>query len=389
MSYSRSKAVEVREITPGGSDIRVKYGQRLYNCQKKVKGHYPNALDYNYDVNERLAWYSQSVITAPSDTHPMYQSNDPIGVESLAGPLQTDCYGPDSERCNNKAYAKFVDQMKDSAQNANNIHEAGQSVGQIISHVRAIAGSIESVKKGDIIGAARKLGVKVDGNLEKRIKRRAKQASDRWLELHFGWVPLVQDIGSSIDVIQGTGKSSPYSFVHIKAGASFSGSSASGSTTFPALGLIDQTMDSYNWSGGVRMRGIVAVENPNVAIANQLGFVNPLSVAWEAVPFSFVADWFSNAGQCLSAMTDFWGYQLHNGSTSTFAQSLYTHTFRRDSYGYNAHNWKNEGYVVKHVHVNRVGGIVSPVFRFTPLKGISVTRAATAISLLVQQMRHG
>lgn len=389
MSYSRSKTTAIYETISSGQQVLVKSGYAQYNCQKRVKGHYLTPLDYDRYFNERLAWYSQTCVTAAGDPNPQYQANDPISVNSLAPVEISDVFGPDIERCTNKVYAKFVDQMKDSAQNANNVLEAKQSIGQIISHVKAISGSIEAVRRGDIVGAAKKLGISIDGNTEKKIKRRAKQASDRWLELHFGWVPLVQDIGSSIDALQGTGKSSPYSFVDIKAGSGFSGNYSDSSTTYPALGLQDQTYDSYHWNGGVRMSGQVAVENPNIALANQMGFVNPLSVAWEAVPFSFVADWFSNAGQCLSAMSDFWGYQLHFGRTTSLVTNVYNHTFKRDQYGINPHNIKNEGYSVKFFRMNRVGGITSPVFRFTPLKGISIARGATAISLLVQQMRHG
>jgi hypothetical protein len=386
MSYSRQKVVEAFfEGYP--APIRRTYGIRLYNCQKKVQKHYVTALDLDSRVYYTTNWDSRSRVSAPSDPVPVYEPDDPIGVDSLAGVDQDTIYSADLDRARNKAYAKFTDQMKDSAQNANNALECGQSLGQILGHVRSIAGAVSALKHGDVSGAAKKLGVSISGNRERKIKQRAKQLSDRWLELHFGWVPLVQDIGSSIDILQGTGKSS-VSFQRISSGASFSGSHSSTVSQLVPGPYFDSTSDSYRWSGGCRMRGVVAVENPNIAIANQMGFVNPLSVAWEAVPFSFVVDWFSNVGQCLGAMSDFWGYQLHNASTSTLAFNNLTHSYSRQSVGINSQLVKSTVYSVKLVHQGRLGGLVSPVFRFTPFKGFSLARGATAISLLVQQMKH-
>jgi len=383
-TYSRFKTIE--ELTSGYPvNVRQKFGQRYWNCQKRVKGHYPSPLDFDMHFSQTLFWDSRRLEGAVNDPNHYYATNDPIGCDLLAVGMQ-DAASGDAQRASNKAYAKFIDQMKDTAQNANNILEAGQSVGQILSHVSSIASSIHAIRRGDVAGAAKALGVSIDAKGANKIKRRAKQAADRWLELHFGWVPLVQDIGSSIDILQGTGKSST-SLVRQKTGAGFSGNSYSTSGSGINWPYYDDVHDSLNWSGGAVMRGMVGVENPNVAIANQMGFVNPLSVAWEAVPFSFVADWFSNVGQCLSAMTDFWGYQLHNGSTSVLSTTVRNYGFTRRGLS-DSFLFKQETYSVKYVSMTRTAGIVSPVFKFSLPKAISPTRGATAISLLVQQMNH-
>ncbi|DAD50106.1 TPA_asm: maturation protein [ssRNA phage Zoerhiza.1_38] len=387
MSYSRHHST-TRYFNEGGGGV-VQYFRAIdYDVMKKVKGHYPDANNMNRDSWEYTFWESRTRTTSPSDPNPEYASNDPISVLANVTFQLQNCFIPDSDRVNNKAYGNFIGKMKDSAQNANNALEAGQSLGQIISHVQSISASVHAIKRGDVRGAAKALGVSISGSTEQRIKRRAKQAADRWLELHFGWEPLVQDIGSSIDILQGTGKSSPYTDVRLKSGASGSGSTHDGSVSIPGGNLLDTQSDSFSWTVGCRVGGVVSVENPNVAIANQMGFVNPLSVAWEAVPFSFVADWFSNVGQCLSAMTDMWGYQLHHGCTSTKAVVMYVHQYTREQVIFNPQLVKEEGYGIKFVHIYRVGHLITPVFRFTPFKGFSLARGATAISLLVQQM-HG
>jgi hypothetical protein len=383
MSYSREK---ITQRLDSDGVTRLYYRVQLYNVGKRVKGHYLDPHDYDCKSVETTFWYNQSRISPPSDHDPVYAYYGPINVDALTPNDMDGMAAADLDRARNKAYAKFMDKMKDTAQNANNALEAGQSARQILQHVSTIAGAYESVRHGDIVGAAKKLGVSVSGSKEQRIKKRAKQASDRWLELHFGWQPLVQDIGSSIDILQGTGKSGP-SLVRQKAGAGFSGAQHSEISSSP-FGYNDTGSDSYRWSGGVVMGGMVGVENPNLAIANQMGFVNPLSVAWEAVPFSFVVDWFSNVGQCLSAMTDMWGYQLHYGYTSSRVETYLTHRYRRVTTDANSQLVEEEDYGIKMYHQGRLGGLVSPVFRFTPFKGFSLARGATAISLLVQQMKH-
>lgn len=380
MPYSRYK--EDRPIMPPGQPVE-RVRRQWYNCQKRVKGHYPHPLDYRLEVYNIMSFDGRYRIEG-SDP-PQYATNVSGDADTEPVPHDWDAnMSADMTRATNKAYAKFVDQMKDCAQNANNALEAGQSLGQIMSHVRAIASSIHHVKNGNLGAAAKALGVKLDGNTEKKIKKRAKQAADRWLELHFGWAPLVQDIGSSIDIMQGTGKSSS-EYQHFKVGAGFSGNGSSGSFGFEGTQLVKR-YTSASWSGGVRMSALVKVDNPNLAIANQMGFVNPLSVAWEAVPFSFVVDWFSNVGQCLSAMTDFWGYQVTEGYTSTRIEKRFTSLYSAYVYfGIGPLNFQRD-IGLKHYEQGRSGGLTSPRFEFTPLKSISVSRGATAISLLVQQM---
>jgi hypothetical protein len=355
-----------------------------WNAQKKVKGHYPQPLDYSLLVYKILNFDGRYRDGEDSNHNPTYTPTNPHDASVEVPPGVGDLASGDLSRANNKAYQKFVDSMKDSAQNANNIAESGKSLGQIMQHVRSISSSIEHIRKGDVIGAAEALGAKLSKSKASRIKRRAKQAADRWLELHFGWEPLVQDIGSSIDIMQGTGKSST-SLQRINGRAHFQGSTSSSSIGFNGT-LLEKRYSSDSWSGGVRMGGLVAVENPNLAVANQMGFVNPLSVAWEAVPFSFVVDWFSNVGQCLSAMTDFWGYQLKEGYTSTRVKVVSTRNLSQYVYfGTGPLDYVRD-VQTEYYNQGRGGGITSPVFTFTPLKSISVARGATAISLLVQQM---
>jgi len=283
----------------------------------------------------------------------------------------------------NRAYAKLQDQIKASAQNANNLLESGQNISSVVNKVKAISKAYSQVKKGDIAGAAKSLGVTVSGKKADKIKNRAKQASDAWLELHFGWVPLVKDIGASMDAISPPPGSPSGTFKkRVRAGAAVSGSDSY------HLDTVGPRIDSrdiryYNWFCGCRMGGYVYVTNPNVALANQMGFVNPLSVAWEAIPFSFLVDWFSNVGQVLGACSDMWGYQTVNAYGTNFQKGQIKLNFDlTDKEDHTQSFYREDSACV--VHIGREDGFTGPHLTFSIPHGLSASRGATAISLLVQ-----
>lgn len=44
------------------------------------------------------------------------------------------------------------------------------------------------------------------------------------------------------------------------------------------------------------------INNPDLLLPAKVGLTNPLSVAWELIPFSFVVDWFLPIGKYLDAL---------------------------------------------------------------------------------------
>jgi len=57
------------------------------------------------------------------------------------------------------------------------------------------------------------------------------------------------------------------------------------------------------------------LQGPELAYLNTFGLINPFSIAWELVPWSFAIDWFVPVGATLEAITatvglDFWGGRI-------------------------------------------------------------------------------
>ena len=57
---------------------------------------------------------------------------------------------------------------------------------------------------------------------------------------------------------------------------------------------------------------------PILARLSSLGLVNPLEIAWERVPYSFVVDWLLPIGNWLSALSGSFGFTFIHGYKSTF-----------------------------------------------------------------------
>lgn len=264
----------------------------------------------------------------------------------------------------NKAYNSLKGKMGDQSTWGVNVLERQRTIGMIVQRVTQITKFARKLNRFDFWGAAKELGLSKPPNNVAR--RRAKSFGNAFLEYHFGWEPLVKDIGAAVDTLQhdfdskrivGTGQYAikiPYN---------------SGSGT----GRYSQMVEFIDYCKiGAKMR----VTNPDLFLANQMGFVNPLSVVWELVPFSFVVDWFVNVGQFLGSMTDFAGLSISSGYTTHYQVIKRTESWQTGLVARYSSTFVRRGY-----------GISGPTLKARPWKGVSPVRAATAISLLVQQLK--
>jgi len=131
-------------------------------------------------------------------------------------------------------------------------------------------------------------------------KRALANPANTWLEYTFGWVPLVQDIYQAVQVLQ-----QDFGFTKVRARASAQ------VPYFYEDGGVEASarLVRYSITTGCEVR----IDNPNLFLANQLGLVNPAAVVWDAIPFSFVVDWFVPVTKFLNSLTADVGLELENG----------------------------------------------------------------------------
>lgn len=270
------------------------------------------------------------------------------------------------DRATNKAYAKFRDSVNEQAMMLVNIAERQQAVDSLVKNVNRLGNCFALLRGGQRHAAMKALGLKPSGDKWSR----PRDASGIFLEWHFGWLPLLADIHATCNILQEDWTAT------IAVGKG----SARTSKTKP--------MSPWTWSQAmhlsvhVLMQATVRVRNPNLHRASQLGLINPMSVAWELVPFSFLVDWFIPVGDFLSSYTDFVGLDLENAFTTTYMIGDDFQIYQQPGY------WnlitKYDG-----ASMRRVTSISQPVVNFLPPGRLSVTRGATAIALLLQKFAKG
>lgn len=189
--------------------------------------------------------------------------------------------------------------------------ETGNMVLQTLGRIRK---SYSALRKGKLKKAASHLGV----TLDKR-KFSGSTPPELWLELQYGWKPLLGDMYTLLD--------KPFNEVtgSISAIATSSRSIDSGRFVAQSHTIIRSGMVKYRYHANVK----VTVKNSAVQAASQWGLTNPLLVAWEAVPFSFVVDWFYPVGDYLEDLGRFHGIHVSDYSctSKTEVDSFCTATY--------------------------------------------------------------
>lgn len=160
-----------------------------------------------------------------------------------------------------------------------NLGQLHQTVDLLVGNLRKLGLAAIALKRGQFVTAARQLGAKPRGT---RLK--TTDISGRWLELQYGWLPLLGD-----------------SFEAAKAFEAISDGPRS--QTFRTsikkeiIGNGCQSPTIFEMPYRERLSRYIQYECvEEMGFARQLGLLDPLSVAWELLPWSFVVDWFIPIG---------------------------------------------------------------------------------------------
>ena len=128
--------------------------------------------------------------------------------------------------------------------------------------------------------------------------------------------------------------------------------------------------------------------SPLLTTASRLGFTNPLSVTWELLPLSFVADWFYPISDYINSLDATLGWDFMGGScTKRIVQKM---TVRATAYPYPVWYLKaiptvSGSKVFTSKTVNRTVYIVPPVPDLVrPKNPFSGRHLASAVALLSQ-----
>jgi len=287
---------------------------------------------------------------------------------------------PYSNMARNKAYSKFKDKvLGDTAELGVFIAEGRQSYGMIANRATGLYRSYRQLRRGNFRGFLKELSVNPKRKHSSKTRAFAHEVSGLWLEYWFGWSPAVNDMFAAVEQLNRTLSTER---LH---GVGMSWLPERSERVGATSAVRNSTCKGKLY---VKTGATCRLVNPDAALSASLGLANPLSIAWELVPFSFVVDWFTKFGNVLNAKTDFLGIELSDAYTTTFYKVVMDY---ETWYGGNASGKPKAerpawNIATEHTYykTSRVSGLAYPVVLKPKLLnfGSSVTRAATAVSLL-------
>lgn len=164
--------------------------------------------------------------------------------------------------------------------------------------------AFNNLKRGRVRAAMRDLGISNSSR-----EPRGSNAPRKWLELQYGWKPLLSDVFGACDALSRRDKS------HFR-------------VTATATESVNRKFQK-NWTGASMGHGEAQVlfstfvridalpDNDLIMSLAQMGVTNPLLIGWELVPYSFVVDWALPVGSWLESLDALAGYSKASTSIST------------------------------------------------------------------------
>ncbi|UJQ85567.1 MAG: putative maturation protein [Yuhrihovirus faecenecus] len=159
----------------------------------------------------------------------------------------------------------------------------------------------------------------------------ASSVSARWLALQYGWLPLLSDIWDGVNFVNEKFKDPKSTFVVSR--------KAKQQLLNPGWVFNFNDEPWYNAKGtsdvltSVSQKYVLKVKDQTMAYLASIGLDNPLYVAWQAIPYSFVLDWLLPVSDWLQALSTPLGLQLVSGYRSVRTEGFIR--FEAVSFGVN------------------------------------------------------
>lgn len=214
-----------------------------------------------------------------------------------------------------------------------------------------IGKAFREVRRGRLRPAMDHLGIS-----SRKREPRGSNVTNKWLELQYGWKPLLSDVFGAASALEKRDASD----WRVTAKATVPGDERVYTVEYapPAPGFGRAVVNNSCFCR------IDALPSNAATIAlSSLGVTNPLLIAWELVPFSFVVDWALPVGSWLESLDALLGYDECYTSTSTFTNARWESNSRTTTVGQffyfgSWHDWK----VVKRLVRSASAGVPLPTF---------------------------
>lgn len=227
----------------------------------------------------RKHWGDNSLaVTVPNRVHPEWDRQ--LGALHCGSNLQ------------NKAKTKCMESIAQSKFDASEFLAGSiQTADMLAKTLSVLILTIVDLRKGRFSRAARRLRTQVPKN--------PKDVADAWLQMQYGWRPLVGDAYAAVELL----KTQLASGELLMKATGTQTESLPDSRCFAAPPApIPFSIQNRGSKKSVRVECVYRVSNPSAQLWAKVNFVNPLYFAWVATPYSFLVDWLIPVGDWLSAM---------------------------------------------------------------------------------------
>jgi hypothetical protein len=243
-------------------------------------------------------------------------SSDQLTFPAPSGLVKTDYYGASAytfftppplpghnSSVKNKAISNLIKKAEEdiAANLAQDFAQFGQLTRLIAGNATKIYNAVRAVKRGDVTTALQSLGADTRTRVHHNSKgtSKAKSTADLLLEIQYGWKPLLSDIDGMMRLLAQSMLKKP-KIVTVRSGSNKTIKREVRTSFFPGKeDIVLDVEEFYSCRVGVRY----TYRSELVSYLQQTGFTNPINLAWEILPGSFIADWFIPIGPYLETLS--------------------------------------------------------------------------------------
>lgn len=220
-----------------------------------------------------------------------------------------------------RAEIKALLDLKDSSVNYGvAFAEAQRTLGLVAGTVNRLANGINTLRRTlSKRSALKALGKRPRTRTTKRDRVDPGSIPEAWLELKYGWEPLLGDVHGSMKELAGrpqddwvvTAKG------RVREEMTYEEVLKNDGLPLSALRKVKEFEGHF-----VRLDGVI--DDSYHKTLSRVGLENPFEIAWEMLPYSFVVDWFLPIGDWISTWDASLGMEFRSGS--------YSHLIKREDH---------------------------------------------------------
>lgn len=354
-----------------------------------------NVVRRNIPITETMTYH----LTYPTGTT-MTHRYDLVNLGAAEPPLTL--FGADAlDECKNKMLRRLAGNLQGVRANVALMFVERRQTAQLLADSAfRLATAAVSLRQGNLKAFARalSLGTRDRAAVARSWKRVTttpvdKRLANHWLEYVFGWLPLLSDMRDSAELLAETVSTykEPKGSVRAVGRTTASYRKRDPLTGYGHLFADVDAMASYT----CRVKAQYELDSEARSVLSKTGITNPLSLAWEALPFSFVVDWILPVGNYIDSLTALDGFTIHSVTFSTTENAV--SEWRFGVYNQPGYAWSRteitEGGKASATQTRYIRTLSLPSYSFpslrSPIGSKPLERFATAASLLLQVFRGG